>query len=27
MRDVLNDIVNYIVKEKCNLIRICGNGA
>ncbi|EAD5873434.1 uridine kinase, partial [Listeria monocytogenes] len=25
MRDVLNDIVNYIVKEKCNLIRICGN--
>ncbi|EAE3013888.1 uridine kinase, partial [Listeria monocytogenes] len=22
MRDVLNDIVNYIVKEKCNLIRI-----
>ncbi|EAF0469960.1 uridine kinase, partial [Listeria monocytogenes] len=26
MRDVLNDIVNYIVKEKCNLIRICGNG-
>ncbi|EAD6209009.1 uridine kinase, partial [Listeria monocytogenes] len=24
MRDVLNDIVNYIVKEKCNLIRICG---